>query len=85
MLDKDPELAHSLLRYSSDSAKEQELRKLISNTLTLNEVLSVNLEWEKLAQCFEDGFQETFSGSWKPDSLNSLEMELVEKYLDESE
>ena len=74
-----------MLVYCSDSANEEELRNLISNTLTLNEDLSVNLEWEKLAQCFEDGLQETFSGSWKPDSLNSLEMELVEKYLDKSE
>jgi lipoyl(octanoyl) transferase len=85
LLDKDPELAHSLLRYSSDSAKEQELRKLTSNMLTLNDILPVNLEWEKLAQYFEDGFQETFPGSWKPDSLSSLEMELVEKYLEKSE
>ena len=85
LLDKDPELAHSLLRYFSDSAKEQELRNLTSNTLTLNEVLPVNLEWGKLAQCFEDGFRETFSGSWKSGPLSSLEMELVEKYLQESE
>ena len=85
LLDKDPELAHSLLRYFSDSAKEQELRNLTSNTLTLNEILPVNLEWGKLAQCFEDGFRETFSGSWKSGPLSSLEMELVEKYLQESE
>jgi lipoyl(octanoyl) transferase len=85
LLDKDPELAHSLLRYSSDSVKEQVLRNLTSKTLTLSEVLPVNLEWGKLAQCFEDGFQETFSGLWKPEPLSSLEMELVEKYLQESE
>ena len=85
LLDKDPELAHSLLRYSSDSEKKQGLKTLISNTLTLNEVLPVNLEWKKLAQCFVDGFQQTFPGSWKPEPMSSLEMELVKNYLEESE
>lgn len=84
-LDKDPELVHSLLRYTSDSAKEQVLRNLTSNTLSLNEVLSINLEWGELSQCFEDGFQETFPGTWKPEPLSALEMELVEKYLQEIE
>ena len=84
-MDKDPELAHSLLRYSSESEKNRVLRTLTSNTLTLNEVLPVNLEWEKLSQCFADGFQETFSGLWKPGALSSLEMELVKNYLEESD
>lgn len=85
LLDKDPELAHSLLRYSSESEKNRVLRTLTSNTLTLNEVLRVNLEWAKLSQCFADGFQETFPGLWKPGALSSLEMELVKNYLEESD
>ncbi len=85
LLDKDPELAHSLLRYTSESEKNRGLKELISNTLTLNEILPINLGWEKVAQCFVEGFQETFSATWKPGSLSLLEKELVRNYLEESE
>lgn len=85
LLGKDPELANNLLRYPSEPEKNRGLKTLISNTLTLSEVLPFKLEWEKLSQCFEDGFQETFHGLWKPEPLNSLEQELVEEYLGESE
>ena len=84
LLDKDPELAHSLLRYSSESEKKKAFNTLILNILTLNELLPVNLGWEKLALCFENGFQETFPGLWKLEQLSSLEMELVKNYLEES-
>ncbi len=85
LLDKDSELAHSLFCYSSESEKNRGLKELISNTLTLNEVLPVNLGWEKMTHYFVEGFQETFSASWKPGSLSLLEKELVKNYLKESE
>jgi lipoyl(octanoyl) transferase len=84
LLDKDPELTHSLLRYSSEFEKKRGLKILTSNMLTLNDLLTVTLEWEKLAQYFEGGFQETFPGLWKTESLSSFEMELVKNYLQDS-
>jgi hypothetical protein len=53
--------------------------------LTLNEVLPDNLKWGKLAECFIDGFKETFPGFWKLEPLSALEMGLVKNYLEESE
>jgi lipoyl(octanoyl) transferase len=85
LLDKDCELAHSLFRYSSETEKNIGLKKLISNTLALNEVLSVNLGWKILTRYFVEGFQETFPASWQPGLLSSLEKELVKNYLKESE
>jgi lipoyl(octanoyl) transferase len=85
LLDKDYVLAHSLFQYSSETEKNRGLKELISNTLTLNEILPVNLSWENLTHYFAEGFQETFSGAWQPGSLSPLEKELVKNYLEESE
>ncbi|MZH03649.1 MAG: lipoate--protein ligase family protein [Nitrospinae bacterium] len=83
LLDKDYELANSLLRYSSESEKIKGLKELISNTLTLNEIFQTNFGWEKLASYFAEGFQEKFSGLWQSGSLSSLEEELVKNYFGE--
>jgi lipoyl(octanoyl) transferase len=85
LLDKDYKLAHSLFRYSSEAEQNRGLKKLILNTLTLNEVLLVNLGWEDLTHYFVEGFQETFPASWQLGFLSSLEKELVKNYLEESE
>ena len=85
LLDWDPELAHSLLRYSSESEKAQGLKALISGILSLKKVLSVKPEWGAVAHCFVEGFQQTFPGYWKPETLNSFETELVKEYLEENE
>ncbi len=85
LIDKDFELAHSLLRYSSETEKKKVFKDFVSNTLTLNEVLPTKIEWEKLCQCFEDGFQEIFPGIWELDLLKSSEKVLVERYLKESQ
>ena len=85
LLDLDPELAHSLLRYSSESEQAQGLQSLISGTLTLKEVLSKKPEWGEVAHCFVEGFQKTFPGYWKSETLNSFETELVKEYLEENE
>ena len=85
LLDWDPELAHSLLRYSSESEQAQGLNSLIFSTKTLKEALSIKPEWGEVAQCFVEGFQQTFPGYWKPETLNSLETELVKEYLEENE
>ncbi len=83
LLDKDPELAHSLLCYSSESEKKRGLKNLTSSTLTLKELLPMKPEWTELVPCFVDGFQKTFPGLWKPEPLSALEMELVKGYLEE--
>jgi lipoate-protein ligase A len=85
LLDKDYELANSLFCYPSEAEKNRGLKDLISNTLTLNEILPVNLGWDKLTHYFVEGFKEMFSGSWKPGSLSLLEKQLVKNYLEESE
>ena len=85
LLDKDYELTHSLFRYFSVTEKNRGLKELISNTITLNEVLPVNLGWKILTHYFVEGFQETFPASWQPGFLSSLENELVKNYLEESE
>jgi len=85
LLDWDPELAHSLLRYSSESEQAQGLKSLILGTLTLKEVLSKKPEWGEVAHCFVEGFQKTFPGYWKSETLNSLETELVKEYLEGNE
>jgi lipoyl(octanoyl) transferase len=85
LIDWEPELAHSLLRYTSESEKAQGLKSLTSRTLTLKEILPVKLEWSDLADCFAEGFQNTFPGYWKTATLDSLEKELVKGYLAENE
>lgn len=85
LLDWDPELAHSLFRYSSESEQAQGLNSLILGTSTLKEVLSIKPEWGEVANCFVEGFQQTFPGYWKPETLNSFETELVKEYLEENE
>ena len=85
LLDKDYELAHSLFRYFSETEKNRGLKELISNTITLNEVLPVNLGWKILTHYFVEGFKATFPASWQPGFLTSLENELVKNYLEESE
>ena len=85
LLDRDPELAHSLFRYSSESEQAQGLKSLILGTSTLKEVLSIKPEWGGVANCFVEGFQQTFPGYWKPETLNSFETELVKEYLEENE
>ena len=85
LLDWDPELAHSLFRYSSESEQAQGLNSLIWGTSTLKEVLSIKPEWGEVAHCFVEGFQQTFPGYWKPETLNSFETELVKEYLEENE
>ena len=85
LLDWDPELAHSLFRYSSESEQAQGLKSLILGTSTLKEVLSIKPEWGEVAHCFVEGFQQTFPGYWKPETLNSFETELVKEYLEENE
>mgnify|MGYP000044093172 FL=1 len=85
LLDWDPELAHSLFRYSSESEQAQGLKSLILGTSTLKEVLSIKPEWREVAHCFVEGFQNTFPGYWQPETLNSLETELVKEYLEENE
>ena len=84
LLDKDSELANNLLRYSTESEKILGLKTLVSNTLSLKEILPVNLGWEKLTRYFVEGFQEKFSGIWQEGSLSPLEKELVKNYLKES-
>ena len=81
LLDWDPELAHSLFRYSSESEQAQGLKSLILGTSTLKEVLSIKPEWREVAHCFVEGFQNTFPGYWQPETLNSLETDLVKEYL----
>ena len=85
LLDWDPELAHSLFRYSSESEQAQGLNSLIFSTLTLKEALSIKPEWGEVAHYFVEGFQQTFPGYWKPETLNSFETELVKEYLEENE
>ena len=85
LLDWDPELAHSLFRYSSEYEQAQGLNSLILGTSTLKEVLSIKPEWGEVANCFVEGFQQTFPGYWKPETLNSFETELVKEYLEENE
>ncbi len=85
LLDNDPELTHSLLRYSSEAEKNRGLKNLMSSTLTLKDVLPIKPEWAELAPCFVDGFQKTFPGLWKAEPISTLEMELVKEYLEEDE
>lgn len=85
LLDWDPELAHSLLGFSSESEKAQGLKSLISGTVTLKEVLPIKTQWGQLSRCFVEGFENIFPGYWKSDTLNALEEELVKGYLREDE
>jgi lipoyl(octanoyl) transferase len=84
LMDYDPKLAHSLLRYPSEDEKMQGLKSLISSTLTLKEVLPAIPEWGELVRCFKDGFRNTFPGFWKTETLSPLEIELMKSYLKES-
>ena len=84
LLDWDPELAHSLLHYSSEAEKVQGLKSLVSGTFTLSDVLPGKPKWGEVASYFVEGFQNTFSGFWQSKGLSLLEKEMVKEYLEAS-
>ncbi len=85
LLDGDPELSHSLLRYPSKSEQAQGLKSLTFGTLTLKKILSTKPEWEEVARCFAEGFQKIFPGHWRRGTINSSEKKLAKEYLAEND
>jgi len=77
ILDMDPKLTHTLLKYSSESQKQTVLESLTSNTTSLNQLLQKNLENDVVNQWFLEGFKKTFPGNWNIGKLTSEESNLI--------
>jgi lipoyl(octanoyl) transferase len=78
ILDMDPKLTHTLLKYSSKAQKQAVLDSLVSNTTSLKQLLQNNLENYEVNQWFLEGFKKTFRGNWNIGKLTLEESNLIE-------
>ena len=78
ILDMDPKLTHTLLKYSSEVQKQAVLNSLTSNTTSLKQLLQKNLKNDEVNQWFLEGFKKTFRGNWNIGKLTSEESNLIE-------
>ena len=78
ILDTDPKLTHTLLKYSSEAQKHAVLDSLVSNTTSLKQLLQKNLANGEVNQWFLEGFKKTFPGNWNIGKLTSEESDLIE-------
>ena len=78
ILDMDPKLTHTLLKYSSEAQKQAVLDSLVSNTTSLKQLLQKNLANGEVNQWFLEGFKKTFPGNWNIGKLTSEESDLIE-------
>ena len=81
ILDMNPKLTHSLLKYSSEFERKVVLKSLISKTTTLKQILRKDLEYNEVNQWFLKGFQNSFSGNWSEGQLSTKESDLLESFL----
>ncbi len=77
ILDMDPKLTHTLLKYSSEAQKAAVRDSLISNTTSLKQILHRNLKNDEVNQWFLKGFQKTFLGNWDKGKLTQQESDLI--------
>lgn len=80
ILDMAPKLTHTLLKYSSETEKQEVLDSLVSNTTSLKQLLQRNLENDEVNQWFLKGFQKSFSGNWNIGELSRQESDLIEGF-----
>jgi lipoyl(octanoyl) transferase len=78
ILDMDPKLTHTLLKYSSEAQKQAVLDSLVLNTTSLKQLLQKNLTNGEVNQWFLEGFKKTFPGNWNIGKLTSEESDLIE-------
>ena len=81
ILDMNPKLTHTLLKYPSEFDSQAVLKYLMSKTITLKQILKRDLEHDEVAQWFLKGFQKSFSGNWNEGQLNIKESNLLESFL----
>jgi len=81
VLDMNPKLTHTLLKYSSDFERLAVLKSLISKTITLKQILKRDLELNEVAKWFLKGFQKSFSGNWREGKLSKKESDLLKSLL----
>ena len=81
ILDMNPKLTHTLLKYPSEFDSQAALKSLISKTTTLKQILKKDLEHDEAAQWFVKGFQKSFLGDWNEGQLNVKESDLLESFL----
>ena len=81
ILDMNPKLTHTLLKYPSEFDSQAVLKSLISKTTTLKRILKKDLEHDEVAQWFLKGFEKSFSGNWSEGQLNIKESDLLESFL----
>ena len=78
ILDMDPQLTHTLLKYSSETEKQAVLDSLISNTTTLKQLLRRNVKKGEVFQWFLQGFQKSLPGNWSQGELTRQESDFIE-------
>jgi len=81
ILDRSPQLTHSLLKYSSEIENHAVLESLTFNTTDLKQVLKKDLEYNEVVEWVLKGFQRSLPGNWNQGSLNSDELGLIETFL----
>ena len=81
LLDCDREFTNSLFEFPDLQARERNLEILREQTISLRELLGLEIPFELASRVFEKGFSETFSGRWQKKGLSAREIGLRDALL----
>ena len=84
-LDCDRELMNSLFHFDGPEARVNHLEILQQNTTSLNQLCGRKVGFEEVAQAFKTGFQSIFPEKWENGKLSLYELELCDRYFEQSQ
>ncbi|PIR01447.1 MAG: hypothetical protein COV66_01420 [Nitrospinae bacterium CG11_big_fil_rev_8_21_14_0_20_45_15] len=76
LLDCDREFTNSLFEFPDLQTRERNLEILREQTISLRELLGIEIPFELAAGVFKKGFSETFPGRWQEKGLSAREISL---------
>lgn len=83
-IDCDRERMNSLFQFDTLKAQEANLEILRHATGTLNQLCKRDVKYGEVALAFQQGFQNTFSVSWRCEKLSPYEIELRDRIIEQS-
>lgn len=83
-IDCDRERMNSLFQFDTLKAQEANLEILRHATATLNQLCKRDVKYGEVALAFQQGFQNTFSVSWRYEKLSPYEIELRDRIIEQS-
>jgi hypothetical protein len=75
---------NSLFQFDTLKAQEANLEILRLATVSLNQLCKREVAYQEAALAFQQGFQNTFSVSWRCGKLSPYEVELRDRILEQS-